>query len=141
MEKRQRKQRNRKLHNCHIHSVRTADSRDREDNISQLLLPNSDLKYDKINIELRRGKVLELLAKGNSQTEIAKALNVSNALISLDIQYLREQAQKELETHIVWILYISRLVIMVYRCYCYYYQHNAGKSQDIQVLFAHISFC
>ena|ERR687895_2938251 len=102
---------------------------------------NSDLKYDKINIELRRGKVLELLAKGNSQTEIAKALNVSNALISLDIQYLREQAQKELETHIVWIFYISRLVIMVYRCYCYYYQHNPGKSQDIQVLFAYISFC
>src|SRR5919106_6865323 len=61
---------------------------------------NSDLKYYKINIELRRGKVLELLAKGNSQTETAKTLNVSNALISLDIQYLREQAQKELETHI-----------------------------------------
>jgi predicted transcriptional regulator len=61
---------------------------------------NTDLKYDKINIELRRGKVLELLAKGCSQTEIAKTLNVSNALISLDIQYLREQAQKELETHI-----------------------------------------
>src|SRR5918994_6401249 len=61
---------------------------------------NSNLKYDKINIELRRGKVLELLAKGNSQTEIATQLNVSNALISLDIQYLKERAKKELETHL-----------------------------------------
>jgi predicted transcriptional regulator len=59
-----------------------------------------DLKYEKANIELRRGKVLELLSKGNSQTEIAKTLNVSNALISLDLQYIKEKAQKELETHI-----------------------------------------
>jgi DNA-binding NarL/FixJ family response regulator len=46
---------------------------------------NTDLKYEKANIELRRGKVLELLTKGHSQTEIANSLNVSNALISLDI--------------------------------------------------------
>jgi predicted transcriptional regulator len=59
-----------------------------------------DLKYEKANIELRRGKVLELLSKGHSQTEIAKTLNVSNALISLDLQYIKEKAQKELETHI-----------------------------------------
>jgi predicted transcriptional regulator len=59
-----------------------------------------DLKYEKANIELRRGKVLELLSKGHSQSEIAKSLNVSNALISLDIQYIKEQAKKELETHI-----------------------------------------
>lgn len=31
---------------------------------------------------------------------IAKTLNVSTALISLDLQYLNTQAQKELETHI-----------------------------------------
>src|SRR5918994_7656754 len=61
---------------------------------------NGDLKYERANIELRRGKVLELLAKGHSQTEIAKTLNVSNALISLDIQYLKERAKKELETHL-----------------------------------------
>jgi DNA-binding NarL/FixJ family response regulator len=47
---------------------------------------DSDLKYDKINIELRRGEVLKLLARGHSQTDIAKKLNVSNALISLDVQ-------------------------------------------------------
>lgn len=58
------------------------------------------IPHERANIELRRGKVLELLAKGHSQTEIAKTLNVSNALISLDIQYLKEQAKKELETHL-----------------------------------------
>jgi transcriptional regulator len=61
---------------------------------------STDLKYEKINIELRRGKVLELLARGHSQSDIAKKLNVSNALISLDVQFLKEQAQRELRVHI-----------------------------------------
>jgi transposase len=60
---------------------------------------NTDLKYEKANIELRRSKVLELLAKGHSQTDIAKSLNVSPALISIDVQYIREQSKKRLETH------------------------------------------
>ena len=58
---------------------------------------NSDLKYDKINIELRRGKVLELLSKGYNQRTIAE-LNVSDALISLDIQWIREQSKEGLRT-------------------------------------------
>ena len=61
---------------------------------------NTDLKYEKANIELRRGEVLKLLAKGHSQNDIAKSLNVSAALISLDVQYLKEQAQRELRVHI-----------------------------------------
>ena len=61
---------------------------------------NSDLKYEKVNIELRRGEVLKLLARGHSQTDIAKKLNVSSALISLDVQFLKEQAQRELRVHI-----------------------------------------
>ena len=60
---------------------------------------NTDLKYEKANIELRRSKVLELLAKGHSQTDIAKSLNVSPALISIDVQYIREQSKKRLESH------------------------------------------
>src|SRR5918992_2097809 len=60
---------------------------------------NTDLKYEKVNIELRRSKVLELLAKGHSQTDIAKSLGVSPALISIDVQYIREQSKKRLETH------------------------------------------
>src|ERR687898_842979 len=57
-------------------------------------------KYEKENIELRRGEVLKLLAKGHSQADIAKSLNVSPALISLDVQFLKEQAQRELRVHI-----------------------------------------
>ena len=36
-------------------------------------MTHEGLKYDKINIELRRSKVLELLAKGQQQQEIAKS--------------------------------------------------------------------
>ena len=61
---------------------------------------STGFKYEKENIELRRGRVLELIAKGHSQTEIAKTLNCSPALISLDVQYIREKSKKELETHI-----------------------------------------
>lgn len=62
---------------------------------------SSGFKYDRINIELRRGLVLELLSKGETnQSVIAKKLNVSPALISLDVQYLREKAQEEVQTHI-----------------------------------------
>src|SRR5918996_3304920 len=60
---------------------------------------NTDLKYEKANIELRRSKVLELLAKGHTQSDIAKSLNVSPALISIDVQYIRDQSKKRLETH------------------------------------------
>ena len=44
-------------------------------------------------LEWRRSKVVELRARGLSQTEIALELRVSKASISLDIQYLREQAK------------------------------------------------
>jgi predicted transcriptional regulator len=61
---------------------------------------NTDLKFQKENIMLRRGKVLELSAQGHSQTEIAKMLNVSMSLISIDMQYIRTKAQENLRTHI-----------------------------------------
>jgi hypothetical protein len=61
---------------------------------------NGDLKYERANIELRRGKVLELLSKGHSQIDIAKTLNVSPGLISIDIQFLKEQARENLRTHL-----------------------------------------
>ena len=59
----------------------------------------TDLKYEKENIELRRGKVLELLAHGLRHKEIAEKLNVSPALISIDIQFIRERSKKDLQTH------------------------------------------
>jgi transcriptional regulator len=64
------------------------------------LCANFNFKYDKANIELRRGKVLELVSKGHSQVDIAKTLNVSPALISLDIQFLKERARENLRTHL-----------------------------------------
>ena len=51
-------------------------------------------------IEWRRNKVLHRLAMGWSQAEISKELQLHPSTISLDCQYLREQAQKELQTHI-----------------------------------------
>src|SRR5215204_14574 len=61
---------------------------------------DSNFKYNKANIELRRSKCLELLSKGHSQNDISKILNVSPALISLDIQFLREQARANLRFHL-----------------------------------------
>ena len=45
-------------------------------------------------IEWRRSKVIEMRASGMSQAEIARELRVSEASISLDMQYVREQAKK-----------------------------------------------
>ena len=57
-------------------------------------------KYTQELIELRRSKVLELMAQSVPQHEIAKQLGVSHSTISLDQQYLRCAAQQNLKTHI-----------------------------------------
>jgi DNA-binding NarL/FixJ family response regulator len=41
-------------------------------------------------IQWRRDKVQELCSKGYSQTEIARALHISESIISRDLDYLRE---------------------------------------------------
>ena len=51
-------------------------------------------------IQWRRTKVLELSSQGNTQSDIAKTLHVGEATISRDISSLRQQAQKNLKTHI-----------------------------------------
>jgi hypothetical protein len=61
---------------------------------------SSQLKYTKENVALRRGKVLELSAQGYNQTEIAKALNVSEPLISIDMQFIRAQAKEAIREYI-----------------------------------------
>lgn len=58
------------------------------------------LKNERSLIELRRGKTLELVARGIRQTDIAKRLNVSEATVSLDLQYLSCQASENIKTHI-----------------------------------------
>jgi transcriptional regulator len=44
-------------------------------------------------LQWRRSKVVEIRAKGMSQIEIARELQVSDSSISSDVQYLREQAK------------------------------------------------
>jgi transcriptional regulator len=51
-------------------------------------------------LEWRRSKVVELRARGLSQIEIAHELQVSTASISLDIQYLRQQAKESIKEYV-----------------------------------------
>jgi hypothetical protein len=51
-------------------------------------------------LEWRRSKVVELRARGLSQTEIAHELQVSTASITSDVQYLREQAKGTIKEYV-----------------------------------------
>src|ERR671932_2945934 len=51
-------------------------------------------------LEWRRSKEVELRARGMSQAEIARELQVSEASISLDMQYLREQAKGTIKEYV-----------------------------------------
>ena len=57
-------------------------------------------KFTKSAIQWRRSRVLSKLVKGWSQADIAKELQLHPSTISLDVQYLKEQSKKDLETHI-----------------------------------------
>jgi len=54
----------------------------------------------KKQMEWRRNKVSELLVKGHSQYEIAAVLKVSQPTINNDVQFLRENARENLQTHL-----------------------------------------
>lgn len=51
-------------------------------------------------LEWRRAQVLELASEGYSQREIARKLQVDLAAVNRDIQFLRQQAQDNLQHHI-----------------------------------------
>jgi DNA-binding NarL/FixJ family response regulator len=51
-------------------------------------------------LEWRRSKVVEMTAKGMSQIEIARELQVSKASISSDMQYLRNQAKDYIKEYV-----------------------------------------
>jgi predicted transcriptional regulator len=51
-------------------------------------------------LEWRRAQVLELASEGYSQREIAAKLQVDLAAVNRDIQFLRQQAQENLQKHI-----------------------------------------
>jgi transcriptional antiterminator len=61
---------------------------------------STDFKFSKELVELRRAKVLELVAQAVPQNQVAQKLGVSPATISLDLQYLRETAKSKIKTHI-----------------------------------------
>ena len=61
---------------------------------------NGPLKIDKQQIEWRRNQTLELAARGKSQREISIILQVSEATTSIDMKWIRQQAQKAIEQHI-----------------------------------------
>lgn len=62
----------------------------------KLQLPKLTYQHDLI--ELRRARVLELLAKGWTQTQIAKSMSLDKSTISLDVKQMREDALKQQET-------------------------------------------
>ena len=51
-------------------------------------------------MEWRRTKVLELLSKGDGQSEIAKVLQVDLSIISRDVHFLRQQAKSNIKRYI-----------------------------------------
>jgi hypothetical protein len=61
---------------------------------------NQDRKFTKSAIKWRRDMVFSKLVKGCTQAEIARELKIHPSTISLDVQFLKEQSKKELETHL-----------------------------------------
>jgi hypothetical protein len=53
-----------------------------------------------MQVEWRRAKVLELPSKGDSQSEIAKVLQVDLSIISRDVYFLRQQAKYNIKRYI-----------------------------------------
>jgi hypothetical protein len=53
----------------------------------------------KMQVEWRRSKVLELLSRGDSQSDIAKTLQVDLSIISRDV-FLRQQAKVNIKRYI-----------------------------------------
>ena len=51
-------------------------------------------------VDWRRNKVQQLLVRGYSQWDVAEELQIDQSTVSRDIQYLRQQAQANLQKHI-----------------------------------------
>jgi hypothetical protein len=64
---------------------RTKDKYNKE---IQILNDSNKLKNDKKQIEWRRNKVIHLLLRGNTQSEISRTLHISQPTISRDIDFI-----------------------------------------------------
>ena len=51
-------------------------------------------------VDWRRNKVQQLLVRGYSQWDVAEELQIDQSTVSRDVQYLRQQAQENLQKHI-----------------------------------------
>ena len=51
-------------------------------------------------VDWRRNKVQQLLVRGYSQWDVAEELQIDQSTVSRDIQYLRQNAQENLQKHI-----------------------------------------
>jgi DNA-binding NarL/FixJ family response regulator len=49
-------------------------------------------------VDWRRNKVQQLLVRGYSQWDVAEELQIDQSTVSRDIQYLRQQAQENLQS-------------------------------------------
>src|SRR5689334_16567244 len=54
----------------------------------------------KSQVNWRRTKVLEMISEGNSETEVARTLQVDLSVISRDVSYLRQQAKSNIKKYI-----------------------------------------
>jgi predicted transcriptional regulator len=64
------------------------------------ILSSSGNNHNRIHVEWRRNKVLELSSQGHTQSEIATVLQVTQPTVNKDLAYLRKQAQESLQHHI-----------------------------------------
>jgi hypothetical protein len=69
-------------------------------NVDNDCTENTQLKYTRQNIQLRRAEVLRLQAMGESESSIARSLGCSQALISLDVAFLKEMAKNKIAEHL-----------------------------------------
>ena len=56
--------------------------------------------HNKMMIDWRRNKVLELSSQGNNQVDIASILQVSEPTVSRDLSYLKKQAKTNIKKYI-----------------------------------------
>jgi glycyl-tRNA synthetase beta subunit len=59
-----------------------------------------ELKFYKSAIDWRRNIVLQMLSEGHHQSHISRVLKVHRSTISIDVQYLREEARKQMHEFI-----------------------------------------
>lgn len=62
-------------------------------------LPDS-LSIIDVEKENRLAKIISLLSKGLTQSEIAQEIGVDQSTISRDLQYLRQEAKKKIEKYL-----------------------------------------